>query len=620
MAQPHQGKKAFPKGEPLIGFSFTSSVIQMTENQTIAPRFLITDAALPLPEGMQRTLLNEQGWSLYAPPGTDSFADNGLRVWVFGYVLPRYSVPDGGARGAELVAMLWRSLGQKGVQSVKGIFFIVVQDGPQLFLFNDHLALFETFTARRGSSLSMATSIDLLIAAGHRPEVSPARLAVRTLLNRSLPGHTVFGNINRLKGAALLRMEKGAFRESSYWSYESLLPAGGFDPALDVVSFAELLTDNFRRFQEATRPDQHFITLTGGKDGRTALAVLLANGITPHGITYGHSGSMDAVYARKVALAARLPHSIITPPDTDSYFGGMLDRVVATGNPEISFHRAHRLYAMQELAAATSGSAALYTGYMAGEMMMGLFFDNLIFTDFLTQHWRHDQVKAGPVLSAAFHRPEKLELEGASDLLRELKGLDPSIPPAVQRFHALFEIGVPHHRQDVGLAQAVLGFPYPFFLDIDLLERLFKSRFNLFYTHNTASNPLRRYHLYYLNMHLQHRLAPSLDGVPFAKRGAYSTREYLRGPFYWSLVKSLRYITHRHHYPSSYTYGAPFREFVAGRYQQLLADSGHPIHAFFDLQAALVGLQAVDGTQREAAVHRFSYPLLLAAQLSHLVR
>ena len=53
---------------------------------------------------MERVPLDEQGLALYAPPGTDRFAGNGLRVWVFGYVLPRYSVPDGGLRGAELVA------------------------------------------------------------------------------------------------------------------------------------------------------------------------------------------------------------------------------------------------------------------------------------------------------------------------------------------------------------------------------------------------------------------------------------------------------------------------------------------------------------------------------------
>lgn len=592
----------------------------MVENQNRPPRFLISNASLSLAEGMERVPLDEQGLALYAPPGTDRFAGNGLRVWVFGYVLPRYSVPDGELRGAELVAALWHERREGVVNVLKGIFFVVVSQGDEVFMFNDHLALFETFTAGSGASLSVATSVDLLILAGYRPEVSPARLTVRTLFNRSLPGYTVFGNINRLKGAAILRAHDGRVVESSYWSYESLLPVNGFDPDVEVAPFAELLTDNFRRFNEATRPAHHLITLTGGKDGRTALAVLMANGITPQGITYGNPASMDAVYAQKLAQAARLPHSIVTPPDSGSYFNQMLEHVVATGNPEISFHRAHRLYAMQQLAAATSGRAALYTGYMAGEMMMGIFFDNLIFTDFLTQHWRTASVRAETVLAQGFHRADRLDLEGVTELLRELKCLDPSIPPAVQRFHALFEIGVPHHRQDVVLAQAVLGFPYPFFLDIDLLERLFKSRFNLFNTSNTTVNPLRRYGLYYLNLQLQHRLAPSLDQVAFGKRGAYSTREYLRGPVYWSVVKSLRYITHRHKYPSSYTYRVSFREFLANRYQQLLADTNHPVHPFFDLGAALHNLRSVDGNQGEAAVHRFSFPVLLAAQLSQFLR
>ena len=47
--------------------------------------------------------------------------------------------------------------------------------------------------------------------------------------------------------------------------------------------------------------DKTYITLTGGKDSRSALALVLNQGIVPIGINYGSNKSKDIVFAKKLA-------------------------------------------------------------------------------------------------------------------------------------------------------------------------------------------------------------------------------------------------------------------------------------------------------------------------------
>ena len=70
------------------------------------------------------------------------------------------------------------------------------------------------------------------------------------------------------------------------------------------------------------------------------------------------------------------------------WFEDEASRIVADLNPEINIHRSHRNYAFAQAAESTGSDAAFYTGYLGGELLMGIYFDDLIFTDFLKEIWK----------------------------------------------------------------------------------------------------------------------------------------------------------------------------------------------------------------------------------------
>ena len=175
----------------------------------------------------------------------------------------------------------------------------------------------------------------------------------------------------------------------------------------------------------------------------------------------------------------------------------------------------------------------------------------------------------------------------------------------MQAFYGIFEIGIPHHSQDVHLSAGYWDYPYPVFLDIDFLEMLFRSRYSFLHKDNSSRNLLKRHGLYSLSMQLQHLLYPGLDLVPFGKRGTYNTREYLMGPLSWSAVKGFRYVSDRKKYPPSFAYGDTYRSFLTG-WLEKAGDRRYMINDYFDTEKALEALIASPPLTAERQLHKFS--------------
>ena len=47
------------------------------------------------------------------------------------------------------------------------------------------------------------------------------------------------------------------------------------------------------------------------------------------------------------------------------------------------------MYAFEEAAKETGNDTAYFAGYMGGELLMGIYYDNLVFTKFLTDLWEN---------------------------------------------------------------------------------------------------------------------------------------------------------------------------------------------------------------------------------------
>ena len=238
---------------------------------------------------------------------------------------------------------------------------------------------------------------------------------------------------------------------------------------------------------------------------------------------------------------------------------------------------------------------------------MGIYHDDLIFTNFLMNLWEGESFTwlTEERFKDYYIRADNQLILSAGERMSELACTDMSLPQKMREFHAIFEIGIPHHTQDITLSSLFWDYPCPSYLDIEFIELLFKSRYSFFFRDASTVNPITRHELFSLNMGVQHRLFPGLDRVPFGKRGSYSTGEYLRGPLPWSIVKGFRFLTERKKYPPSFAYGKEYGEFLSGVLNEALA-AGSPLSEFYDVRGAVAGLEKLEFPLQEKQLHKYS--------------
>jgi hypothetical protein len=538
--------------------------------------------------------------------GFEAFTERG--IYISGYLLPwnNQFTTFQGYEGHALVNELYIRYGRSFTGHVKGCFLVVIMSEGATEIFVDHLGLSRAFYHSAGGRFLLSGSVDRLRAAGAGMTPDGTSLAMQALFHRVPSRYTVFRDVFKTTHADYFRLEGGKVHHDHYFSPAELIKDERRHEDIPVEQFAGLLRDNTVNFNRYLRPLSTLITLTGGKDSRTLLAALLGAGINPVGLTYGSSRSRDAVYAAMVAAATGTKHIIIDPPVSPGWFAEEARAIIEGGDPEINIHRSHRHYAFESVPAPGRQTAYL-AGYMGGELLMGIYYDDLIFTNFIKEIW--SGAEAGQAaegrLGGYFVRSGPYVTESVLNRIDEMACTDRDLSPGMREFMGLFEIGVPHHSQDIALASRYWDFPYPAFLDIEFLMLLFRSRHSFLFKESGTMNPAKRHGLFELNMKVQHLLYPALDKVPFGKRGYYSNSEYLRGPLYWSLVKGWRYFTDRRKYPPSFIYGREYRDFLMGILKQ--ARSGNSAAGeYYRVDDAITGLEKLGFPVTERELHKYS--------------
>jgi hypothetical protein len=297
-----------------------------------------------------------------------------------------------------------------------------------------------------------------------------------------------------------------------------------------------------------------------------------------------------------------------------------MQEILNLNNPLINIHRGHRLYAFNMLRQKLGNDISLYSGYMGGELLMGVYFDNLIFTNFVKDFWcEGDRLfDSIPILlQERFIRPETIDINEVKLQLKGLKTFSSEIGRKERQFHSLFEIGVLHHSQDIQVAQKIFNYPIPFFLDFEFVQALFSSRYNFFYQNVETKNLYKRYSLYKFNLLLQHLLYPQLDGVYYAKKGTYNTAEFLKGPLFWTAIKTMRYFSERRKYSATFSYNSSYRDFLYHKYCEIIEDTSSPIHQIYDVSKALLALQQQNNISTESPLHKYSNIVMHYLQIKH---
>lgn len=548
------------------------------------------------------------------------FCKNKVSIFIDGYLIPinsdfgKYENFD----KYELVYELYITYGEKFTSFIKGIFCIVIFFEQQIQIFTDHLGIYKLFYSDENKNFVCSNSAKLITKTNKITTFNSSIIAVKCLLNREINGQTIFNNLKYTQPASIITINPESIKFRQHYYYKSLLEKETEN--FNFQYFADFFNTLVQHNDKYLKPEQYLISLTGGKDSRTALAALMTNGISPYGITYGNPLSRDAVFARLLAEKAGIKHHIIQSEKTTEWFEKITNEIINTGNPLINIHRGHRFYAFQETKRLIGNNTAYYAGYMGGELLMGIYYDDLIFTDFLTKNWENNiSFKCIPnILENHFVKSECIDKVEIENQLSELNSLNPSLNKSQKQFHGLFEIGILHHSQDLQLSRLFFNYPIPFFLDIDFLNYLFQTRYSLFFRDNKTKNLLKRYKLYAFNLNIQHLLYPSFDSLPFAKKGSYNTSEFLKGPLYWSLIKSYRYIKERKKYPPSFTYNEEYKIFLKKWLNEILLDKNSDINVIYNVKKAAESLSASANLSSEKSIYRYSNIVMHYLQLKNL--
>lgn len=570
---------------------------------------LVSNNFPPNPNPSVGTNVFEGEWFTLYTNKLDKNYKNSLVAFIDGYVLPRNSIYSNyeNAEQVEIIKDLYIKYGDNVTSYIKGIFTIIIIDGDSIKLFTDQLGISKVFYFINNEKFCISNNYQLISSILSSSKVNKQALALKALLNREVNGQTILSDILFSAPATKIIFTKQATEVSTYWTVSSLLNKN--DKTFDIDYFANLFKQNIQNNIATLSPYKTALTLTGGKDSRTALTALLCMGIKPVGVTYGNPETIDAVYASSLAKHAGIEHNIYNPEKTVEWFEQEAINVLNLNNPLINFHRSHRLYAFNKLKEQLGSNTSFYTGYMGGELLMGVYFDNLIFTNFIRDFWVNGRSQFDTIsklLYDSFLRLEGLDISALQEQLLLLKAFDNTESKKIMQFHSLFEIGVLHHSQDIQIAQQKLDYPLPFFLDFEFVEALFCSPYSFLHQNVETKNLLKRHSLFKFNLSLQHKFYPQLDNVYYAKRGTYNTAEFLKGPFYWSLIKTIRYFLEKKKYPATFSYNQNYKTFLIEHLNNIIIDKASPINEVYDVPRALESLKQQMSISTESPLHKYS--------------
>lgn len=344
------------------------------------------------------------------------------------------------------------------------------------------------------------------------------------------------------------------------------------------------------------------ITLTGGMDSRVILACLLRAGIKPNCITYGSAESRDVIFAANLAriYGLRFHNTVSTTPEKDWYYNWVVETIIRDdGNSGL--HRAHRTAAIAEHKQLYSPKV-LFTGHMGGEGLRGLTYNNYFASSFfesVNEKKLSPDLAARKVLSEYFLKYSGEDIRKLIEIISNLSWMKNDTE--TNKFFFLYDlVGKIHHSQDIRLYETFIPNVIPVFLQEKYLEVLFDSKYHFRRKSGGITGRLRNP---FVHCKLLELIFPELLEFPLSN--GYAPREYLKGPWYYLPVRTIRNFRNRKMYSPSFSYGKWFYEFIHEHSQNVDKE----IWEFFDKTKYMKALRENEHGKDEGYWLKFSIPI-----------
>ncbi len=253
----------------------------------------------------------------------------------------------------ELLLSAYHHYGWDFLLQIKGWFNIIFYDAPKrtLWLITDRFGYKLLYYTQLKDTFIFASEIKGILAHPHfQRELNPAAISDYIFFNYTLGDRTSIKNIYRLPPAACWRWDGKSLIKKEYWSIKNLI-------SLPQISLKRTLEEGHILFKKIVNEltddidEKYALTLTGGFDGRTILAVLppeKSNNF--YTFTFGIKDNIDTIIARRAAKRVNYTHLEI---ELGEEFHKNFDELVHTTSwlteGKTGALRAHYIYTFQKM-------------------------------------------------------------------------------------------------------------------------------------------------------------------------------------------------------------------------------------------------------------------------------
>jgi len=489
-------------------------------------------------------------FNLYGPKNllkdNNKKGEIGNRTPVFfvdGFILPRYhdSQKNSKLDQKNLLHELYKKYGFEFINHIKGNFILIMIQKDEFYIYTDRIGIRKCFYHNDENGEFIISNTLKFISDNIRTELDKENIAIKTLMHYYIGGGTFLKNVFCTIGASKISFIDKLIIES-YWHCRTILEQTS--EKISYKEFAIKFKNTVKSYIDFLKPSKISVTLTGGLDSRTVLAALLAIGEKPSAFTYGKQESGDVTAAKEIAKTCDLETKNFSYTHiSNDWFKQLAEEVTIKGNSTINIHRAHRLYAMKQGADSFNESEMLIGGFLGGENIRGIYYDNLIVSEFLWKWLNEKKNKKQLIIeilekhcfdtsqiniNIILKRLGKIVLFFDKETLIQNKTETGNHISQEDQFYTLYLLEAQyHHAQDLNLYSHFIQYPVPIFMDIDFLELLYQSGFDFRNMNSGFSTLLKGIKGHELNCQLISELAPQLINIPFLKRGYFSAKEYL---------------------------------------------------------------------------------------------
>ncbi|GAB1350634.1 hypothetical protein MASR1M107_28490 [Ignavibacteriales bacterium] len=527
--------------------------------------------------------------------GKSILIDSDIVIGLDGYCLPRKNSP-GNYQQLINLDLIKEVINLKSDlhQTIKGFFSIFIIRKDSVEIYGDHFGIRKFFFEENGKAVSNDLFIlnNILICT-----LSHTSVAKFALFQHNICGETYYNNVRYNRPGELLELgEKFVFR--SNWSPKMLvdIPQNSISPIEFSQQFSGIVGDYVKLFS----PRGISLTLTGGRDTRTVLASLLSIGVEPSVFTFGFPASADVQTATMLSKKMGLNFANHDFEKTPEWYSDLVDKVIKDSSGLAHLHRAHRYAAIESEVSRISNLDMVFLGSMGGDFIKGVHLNDYIITEFIRLHYFQNKLSPSNIsliLDKHFIKYDDALLNDLMTFCQDTSFNDED--EKLVEFNLATEIiGHLHDSQDINIFLDHVKYVVIPFLDVDILEVLFSSKFNLFHHFRISNNPLLQLRGGELQCEMIKTLQPQLAKLPFAS--GYTPNDLLGNKFYYT-SKRIYLKAFKTNKTSNFSYGSWFLNFIKGKLKEHGADEN-----IFDISKLTSALDSKEHKSTEGYWHKYS--------------